>query len=172
MSAFAISQILIGMAICTDILSFQFKERKHIVSCLLISCVLIATHFMLLGHWTAAGLGLIAAARFLSSLFTTSRKAMVLFIVVTLATSVLTFEGVLSILSCCGAMVGTIASFCKEDRWLRKLMFIGTSLWLIHNVLAGSPAAVIMEIIFISSNVVGYFRFYILPQRRRLAPQD
>ena len=39
-------------------------------------------------------------------------------------------------------------------------MLIGTGLWLIHNILAGTPMAVLMEILFITSNLVGYYRFY------------
>ncbi|MEE4135689.1 MAG: YgjV family protein [Desulforhopalus sp.] len=58
MSLFALSQILVGIAICFDFLSFQFKERGRIVGCLLVSCTLISIHFMLLDHWTAACLGL------------------------------------------------------------------------------------------------------------------
>jgi uncharacterized membrane protein len=170
MSAFVISQILVGLAICTDILSFQFKERGKIVACLFCSCLLIATHFMLLQHWTAAGLGLVAAARFLTCLFSTSKKVMALFLVLTIATAIFSYEGYLSLISTTGACFGTVASFCKEDKRLRQLMFIGTSLWLIHNFFAGSPVAVVMEIIFISSNMVGYFRYYILPQKQALQP--
>jgi hypothetical protein len=170
MTDFFLSQVLIGIAICTDTLSFQFKERKHIVACLLISCTLISVHFMLLDHWTAACLGLIAAIRFTTSLFTTSKKFMTLFIVATIVTSICTFEGLLSILGCTGGVFGTVASFCKEDKLLRQLMLVGTSMWIVHNFLAGSPAAVLMELIFISSNLVGYFRFYIRPKRQILHP--
>ena len=88
MSDFLLSQILIGIAICTDTISFQFKERKKIVACLLVSCTLISAHFMLLGHWTAAFLGLIAALRFTTSLFSTSKKLMVLFIVANIVISI------------------------------------------------------------------------------------
>jgi hypothetical protein len=75
MSNFVLSQILIGIAICIDIVSFQFKERTKIVACLIVSATFISTHFMLLGHWTAAFLGLLTAARFTTSLFTTSKKS-------------------------------------------------------------------------------------------------
>ncbi len=170
MTDFFLSQVLIGIAICTDTLSFQFKERKHIVACLLVSCTLISAHFMLLNHWTAACLGLIAAIRFTTSLFTTSKKLMALFLVATIVTSIFTYEGVLSILGCTGGIFGTVASFCKEDKRLRELMLVGTILWIIHNFLAGSPGAVLMEAIFISSNLVGYFRFYIRPKRQILHP--
>jgi len=170
MSSFALSQALVGLAMCTDLLSFQFKERGKIVACLFCSCLLISAHFMLLDHWTAAGLGIIAASRFLSSLFSTSKKVMAFFLVLTIATSVLSYEGYLSILSGTGACFGTVASFCKDDKRLRQLIFIGTSLWLTHNYFAGSPAAVLMEILFLSSNLVGYFRFYILPRKQALHP--
>lgn len=170
MSDFLLSQILIGIAILTDTLSFQFKDRKKIVACLLVSCTLISVHFMLLGHWTAACLGLVAAVRFTSSIFSTSKKLMGLFVFTTIVISIFTFEGLLSILGCAGGIFGTVASFCKEDKLLRQLMLVGTSLWLVHNILAGSPGAVLMEVIFISSNVVGYFRFYILPKRQALHP--
>lgn len=170
MSLFVISQILVGIAICTDILSFQFKEKKKIVACLLFSCILISIHFVLLDHWTAACLGLLAATRFTVSLFSTSKKLMVFFVLTTIVLTAVSYEGLLSILAGTGGVFGTMASFCREDKHLRQLMLIGTSLWLIHNVLAGSPGAVLMEALFISSNLVGYFRYYIRPAKQRLDP--
>ena len=170
MSDFLLSQILIGLAICTDTISFQFKERKKIVACLLVSCTLISVHFMLLDHWTAAGLGLVGAVRFATSLFSTSKRLMGIFFAATIAVSIFTYSGLLSILGCAGGLFGTAASFCQEDKLLRQLMLIGTSLWIIHNFLAGSPGAVLMEAIFISSNLVGYFRFYIRPKGQTLYP--
>ena len=168
MSLFVLSQILIGIAICSDIISFQFKERVHVVSCFIVSCILISLHFMCLGHWTAACLGMIAAGRFITSLFSTSRIFLGLFIGITLIVSALTYEGLLSILGCTGAIFGTVASFSKEDKVLRQLMSICTSIWIIHNYIAGSPGAVLMEILFLASNLTGYFRYYIRPRKQIL----
>lgn len=170
MSPFLLSQILVGIAICFDILSFQFKEKQRIVACLLVSCILISLHFMLLDHWTAACLGLLAASRFTASLFSSSKRLMFFFILTTIVLTAVSYEGLLSLLAGTGGVFGTMASFCREDKHLRQLMAIGTGLWLIHNVLAGSPGAVLMETIFLSSNLVGYFRYYIRPQRQRLDP--
>lgn len=166
MSHFIISQILVGFAIIFDLLSFQFKERKRIVVCLMISCVLISSHFVLLGHWTAACLGLLAAIRFLTGLFSTSKKLMSVFICSSIVVSFVTFAGTLSILSCLGSVFGTTGTFCRNDKQLREFMLIGTCLWLIHNILAASPAAVLMEALFISSNLVGYYRFYLKPKKK------
>lgn len=171
MSSFALSQILVGLALCTDILSFQFKERKHIISCLLVSCILISVHFMILDHWTAAGLGLVAAARFVTSIFSTSRYFMYLFVGATWIISIVTYQGLLSILGCVAGSFGTVASFCKEDKKLRQMMLVCTVLWIVHNILAGSPGAVILEIFFLGSNIAGYYRYYIRPQKQVLSPQ-
>lgn len=161
MSPFVLSQTLVAIAICFDLLSFQFKERGRIIACLVISCTLISVHFAILGHWTAAGLGLLATLRFLTSLFTTSKRIMAIFMTATVAITIFTFNGLLSILSGSGSLFGTAGTFCRDDRRLRQLMLIGTSLWLIHNILAGTPMAVLMEILFITSNLVGYYRFYL-----------
>ena len=48
MTPFILSQILIGIAICFDLISFQLKERGKILGCLLVSCTLIGIHFALL----------------------------------------------------------------------------------------------------------------------------
>jgi Bacterial inner membrane protein len=169
MSPFILSQILVGIAIVFDILSFQFKERTKIVACLLVSCTFIATHFMILGHWTAVCLGILAALRFATSLFSTSKKVMLLFVAATIVLTAVSYNGLLSLLAGSGGCFGTVASFCKDDKRLRQLMLVGTSLWIVHNYLAGSPGAVLMEAIFIASNVVGYVRYYILPKKRTLS---
>ncbi len=160
LSVFSISQLLVGVAIGFDLLSFQFKERRRIIACLVISCLLVASHFALLGYWTATGLGLLAALRFAASLLTTSKTLMAVFIGASLVIAAVTFHGMLSILSCLGSICGTIGSFSRTDKRLRQLMLLATSLWLVHNVLAGSPTAVLMEGVFISSNLVGYYRYY------------
>jgi hypothetical protein len=168
MSSFTLSQILVGIAIISDLISFQFKEKNQIVSCLLVSCTMISLHFMLLGHWTAALLAILAAARFITCIFTSRTLYRTLFVMATVLISIFTYEGLLSVLCATGSIFGIYASFRKDDKSLRRLMAVGTSIWLIHNILAGSPGAVIMEILFLTSNLVGYLRYYIMPARQAL----
>ena len=163
MSLFFLSQVLISIAICFDLASFQFKNRKKIVGCLCCAGVLICSHFLLLKEWTAAGLMAVATIRYFTSIFTTSNRMMLFFIVFSFIVMVFTFSGVISLLSFIGSTLQTIASFSKGDKILRQLMIVGTSFWLLHNFLVGSPAAVIMELLFISSNIFGYYRFYLKP---------
>lgn len=161
MSPFIISQILVGIAICFDLISFQFKNRKYILICFISASVLISIHFILLEKWTAASLMALAVIRFTVSFFTTSLKIRNIFIALSILVSILTFQGYLSIISCLAAIFGTLGSFHKEDQQLRQLMIIASSLWILHNALSLSPLAVVMEFLFLGSNLIGYYRFYI-----------
>lgn len=169
MSNFFLSQVLVSIAICTDLISFQFKQKAQIISVLLVSATLISVHFMLLGHWTAAGLALLASVRFVVSLLVKTTYWRYIFIAATLMVAYFTYEGLLSIISTTAAVLGSWATFCPDDRQLRKIMGICTSLWIIHNIIAGSPGAVIVECLFLGSNIVGYFRYYIRPQKQSLS---
>jgi len=161
MSVFFISQVLVGIAILFDLMSFQFKERKKIVACLFAAGVLISSHFILLEQWTAASLMVIATTRYLISIFSTSPKLKWLFCGSSIVATTVTFSGLVSIISCLGSLFQTVAAFNKEDKRLRELMIVGTSFWLLHNYLIGSPTAVLMEVLFISSNLIGYYRYYV-----------
>ncbi len=168
MSVFIFSELLILVAIFFDIASFQFKKRKQIVSCLCVAGTLIFSHFILLEQWTAAGLMAIATIRYFVSIFTTSKYAMCVFLLGSLIVLVSTFMGTISFLCFIGSVFQTVASFSKNDKTLRQLMIIGTSFWLLHNTLINSPVAVVMEVLFISSNLVGYYRFYVTPRGKSL----
>lgn len=160
MSVFFISQVLVAIAIVFDLMSFQFKQRKKIVGCLFCAVILISCHFILLEQWTAACLMSIAIIRYLASMFSTAARYKYLFCVLSITASIVTYSAIASVLSCFGAVFQTIAAFNTNDKRLRELMIIGTSFWIIHNYFIGSPTAVVMEMLFLSSNLVGYYRYY------------
>ncbi|WP_413700331.1 YgjV family protein [Psychromonas sp. KJ10-10] len=160
MTPFYISQALVVIAIGFDLMSFQFKDRRKIVACLFFAVSLIASHFYLLEQWTATSLMAIATLRYLASLFSTSAKLKYLFCFASAVSATLTYSGIVSIIGFLGAFFQTIAAFNEDDKRLRELMIVGTMLWLVHNYLVGSPTAVMMEALFISSNVIGYYRYY------------
>ncbi|USD59432.1 YgjV family protein [Vibrio sp. SCSIO 43140] len=160
MTPFVLSQVLVAIAIGFDLMSFQFKDRQKIVACLFCAGILISSHFILLEQWTAASLMIIATIRYLVSIFSTSNKLKYVFCTVAIISALVTYSGLVSIISCSASIFQTVAAFNRDDRRLRELMIIGTALWLVHNYIVGSPTAVIMEVLFISSNLVGYYRYY------------
>jgi len=161
MSDFVLSQLLISIAIVFDIASFQFKKRQHILSCLSVAGVLICAHFILLSQWTAAGVMAIATVRYVISIFTAAKYYRWLFMAGAIILTIFTFSSLVSLLSLMGSLFQTAAAFNKEDKRLRQLMIIGTCFWLLHNLIIHSPLAVLMEVIFLCSNLAAYYRFYL-----------
>ena len=161
MSGFVLSQILAGAAFCSDLLSFQLKERRSILICLCVSSILLSLHFFILGRATAGAVVALSALRFAASYFTTAQSVMYAFMAAAGAALLLTFSGTLSLLACTASLVQTYASFRPGDRRLRQVMMGGTSLWIVHNALAWTPAAALIEVFFLLSNLIGYYRFYL-----------
>ncbi|MBL0622646.1 YgjV family protein [Aeromonas veronii] len=160
MSLFLWSQLVVSLALLLDLLSFQLRERRRILACLALSCVLNAGHFALLGQWSAASLLLLASVRFLVSIWLVHRILMWLFMGLACAAALATYQGLLSWIGLLATLLQTRAAFCPDDRQLRRRMLLGTLCWLGNNLLVGSPVAALMEGLFLVSNLVGYYRHY------------
>ncbi|MCW4443746.1 YgjV family protein [Vibrio splendidus] len=161
MSFFIASQILVGLASLFDIASFQFKSRTKLLATLTISALLIAAHFALLQEWTAACLLVIGACRYFAGIFISDPRMKWLFYFVTVLGTILTFSDLVTTLSCIGSLLHTKASFTANDKLMRWLMVIGTLVWVAHDILVGSPVAVLLGVLFIISSGVGYYRLHI-----------
>jgi len=161
MTNFAISQALIVIAFLFDLVSFQIKRRKYILICLTCASTLIGTHFILLNNLTAACLSFIAGTRFLVASFSKNKLWLYFFIIVTVLLFTYTYFRPLSLFALSASILASIASFQSNDKRLRLTMMLCTSLWIFHNILAKTPAAVALESFFLCSNLIGYYRFYV-----------
>lgn len=103
---------------------------------------------------------LIAAVRYFYCIFNPSQWAMLGFMLLSTVAVILTWQGWLSGLALLATLIQTFASFQPRDMLLRLFMVFGTALWISHNLLVGSPMAVLMECLFLLSNLVGLWRFY------------
>jgi hypothetical protein len=160
LSPFVVSQILAGMAFALGLASFQFKPRHLILLCLVGSTLLNSAHFFLLEKPGPATLMLLTGIRYLAALSTANRQVMYFFFLITLGSFLLTFKSPLSFLALLGSFVGTYGSFHPSDRGIRLFFMGGNLIWLIHNTLAATPVAAIMEAAFLTSSVLGYWRFH------------
>lgn len=158
---FILSQCLVVVATLLDLISFQFKSRQLILLCLFSSVLLTAAHFFVLGNTSAGLLMLIAAVRYFYCAFYRSHWVMLGFMIICCIGVYLTANSWVSVVALVATLLQTYASFSKSDLRLRQLMIVGTSFWIAHNLLVGSPMAVFMESIFLTSNLGGLYRFYI-----------
>ncbi len=161
---FILSQCLVAIATLLDLASFQFKQRQVILACLFSSVLLTSVHFMLLENFSAASLMLIAALRYGYCIFARKSWVMIAFMLLSIGAVVFTWQSWVSFIALSATLLQTYASFQGKDFTLRILMIVGTIGWIVHNILVFSPLAVLMETVFLISNLVGLWRFYAHPK--------
>ncbi len=168
MSDFVISQTLVGFAILLDTASFQFKKREHVLFILFVSGGFIGFHFYLLEQYTPSALILISMTRYLLSIFWTTNVLKYLFLSASLTATLFTYSGVISILAFCGTTCHTFGAFSPDNKVMRLWMVLGTLLWIVHNFIVWTPMGVLMEVLFLGSNLLGYYRLYLKNQHYSL----
>lgn len=162
MTFFFLSQILAALAFVSDVASFQFKQRKHILLCLLFSTVLLTLHFCLLQSYLSAGVVFLSMVRIFIAYFRTDRWLIYFFSIVTALFFVWIHDFSLSgFLALVAGIFFSVAAFQKTDQYLRIFTFCGMVFWIPHVVFVGSPMGVFVECFFLLSNLVGYFRYYL-----------
>lgn len=160
MNPFMLSQCLVALALLCDLAAFQCRVRHRVLGLLALSCSLNAAHFALLGYWPAVGLLLVAALRFAVGVRVRGRGWMLGFMALSTLVACLGYQGPLTGLTLAASLLQTWAAFCPDDRHLRRRMVLGTLCWMGNNLLVGSPVALLMESLFLLSNLVGYWRHY------------
>ncbi len=158
MTPFILSQILAGLTLITGMTAFQFKERRHILLGWCVAASLAAAHFFILGRREAGMLITVTALRFLVSSFTTDARLMYLFLALSVAGFTLTYSSPVSFLALTATLIGTYGSFHGTEKAVRYTMMVTEVLWATHNLIIWSPVAVIMEVLFFSSNLIGLLR--------------
>ncbi|WP_164852192.1 YgjV family protein [Rheinheimera riviphila] len=166
-----LSQLLALFAFVAGISAFQLQQRQPILLCWFLSAALNASHFMVLGQLAAALFVGFTAIRFLVAAYYPKPILMWLFIVLSTLLLWLTYQSPLQLLPFLAAIVGTIGSFQQKVLLVRTCMAIGACAWIYHNILVGSPVAVMMELAFLASNLVGFLRQRRKEQAQQPAPQ-
>lgn len=69
MNSFITSQVLIAIARLLYLASFQFKERKHVLTCIIAAAYFIGAHFFFLDRATAGLLPCLTGTRVMTALF-------------------------------------------------------------------------------------------------------
>ncbi len=85
---------------------------------------------------------------------------MYLFLIAVFGTAIFTFDGYLTLLAIGGSTLSTIGTFQDTDLKLRAYKVPSTMLWITHNALVPTPMGVLIECMFLGSNLLGFYRFY------------
>jgi hypothetical protein len=161
MSDFALSQLIVAIALLFDLSSVQMQERRHLIIGQMIAGSLIATHFFLLDQITAGCMFTLGAIRLLISLKWQGKTVRLTFYALIILAAAWTSVGLISVIACLASLTMATGAFSTSLKKLRLYFITGSSIWLLHNLMAWTPVGIVMEILFLSSNLLGYYRFFI-----------
>lgn len=138
----------------SDICSFQFKERKKILIFFIISSFCIALQYVFLERYVPACISFLAVVRFFVSYHSTNKKWILLFIPASVCITFLFFKDYLDFLILLASILATLSVFQKNDKYLRLIMMGATLCFIIYNLIIFTPIGLLLESIFLGSNLV------------------
>ncbi len=153
---------IVGTAIF--FLSYQFKNNKTLFRVQFLSYLIYTVHLLLLGAVTG---GVSYAINTLRSFclgsdvsFLKSKRMCSIICALQILTLVLTWTGWISILPVAANIAATIGGYTKNPQKIRAAgIFINSPLWIIYNILVGSLAGILDEIVSEASMIISVIRY-------------
>ncbi len=168
-----IAQIIGVIAMMFNILSYQGKKPKTVITLQLCGATFFSINFLLLGAAVGGILNILAAIRALVFFFGDKLKAnriswLITFIASYISVYILNFTVfgkqptafnlIIEILPVIGMLALNIGYRFKDSAKIRRCGLISSPAWLIYNIVAGSWGAIICESFTLISIFVGMFR--------------
>ncbi len=152
---------------------FQQNDRKRILVCQTIGNSFFCIHYLLLGTYTGSVLNAISATRAViynnrDKKFFGSPAWLWLFIGVSAAAGVLTWEGPISVLPTLGMIIGSVSVWVKKPRYIRILSFIPSPMWMTYNIVSHSIPGILTEAFVMTSIAISIVRYDILKKEEKL----
>lgn len=138
-----------------------FASRRHALISQVAGSLCWGCHYGLLGAWSAAGMAMLSAVQSASAIPGRSRTTMIVFGLATLGigiVAVVTWAGVISGLAALGLGLQTLSRWQRLRRPMLLLAFGAGSCWLAHDILIGSPLAILADVVAMGMRVWGMRR--------------
>ena len=150
-----------GTAMC--FFMFVARKRRTILLGKFTCDVLWTLHYGLIGAYSGAALNVLAMGR--ETVFynkdkkwASSRLWLYLFVALTIGSSLMTWEGPLSLLPMTGSCCAVISFWCTKPLHIRLLAIPAQLLWLIYGILHMSLPSIVSNIIALTAIGIGLYR--------------
>ena len=114
--------------------------------------------YFLLGAYTGSLISLLGATRAYTFSKTNNKFFLVLFLSLYIIASVITFDGIISIIPLSAALIYTMVTWNKEEKNIRLFSILVFVLWFIYDVLIKAYVSSITDIVLIISNSVALYK--------------
>ena len=152
------AQILGILSFLLGVYAYYQKDDTKLKIYITLMFIAHGAHFYLLGAQVAALLCIISVLRTVLSIFYHSVYLALVFIAITLLTGYLSYESYFDIIVIIASVIGIYSFICLQGIKLRIFILIGSTLWLINNILVGSIGGTLMELFVISTNLLTMYR--------------
>lgn len=163
---FTIAQIIGFIALAFNVSTFQAKRHRTMMSLQIVVATLYSVHFFMLGALTGAALavaGLIRSIVFRKVVPINATKRSLWPLLITqaigLIAAIVTWQDWRSLLALVGWQAMTLAFWQRREQRVRQFGLASSPPWLIYDLLYGSMAGVLNEVLCSSSVIVGLWRF-------------
>jgi len=157
------AQIVGIFGIVLSLLSFQLKKRKFIMLFQMTASLMFSAQLFMVGAITGGCLDLISFIRTLifannGKKWASSPLWLVGFILVMIATGIMTWENGWSILPIMGSILSTVALWMKKEKHIRLVSLMVGPCWMVYNTVKGAYTGALSEVIAMTSIVIGLLR--------------
>lgn len=168
------AQIVGFVAVGTFLLSYQLKQRKHIVFVNAVSSVLYVVQYALLGAFDGAVIDTISAVSTLAATRKENTRIkkyagilIVAFDLTIFAAGMALYRNVFSLCSIAGAILQVSALWLSKERDIRLVSFLGAPCWLVFNLSSHAYGAALGSLLSMVSIASAIYRYDIAPTRER-----
>ena len=162
---YILSQILVSFSDLFCIISMLSNKKKNVVLFLIVSTILFASHYICLGGWTGAAIAFIELA-FLIIMYLLEVKSKTKFnplvttitIVVTVAVSVLTWGGWISVLPMFAMVIYLITMMFKNVVIVKSGAFIRIALNAVYMFLLASYFGAGLSLVILGFTIYGIIK--------------
>ncbi|AMC99490.1 YgjV family protein [Halomonas chromatireducens] len=145
-------QLLGGVAALLGVFAFQCRQDVRMLLLLAGSCLVWSLHFLMLAQPTAALLNLITAVRNLVGIRYRGAWLAGSFITLYLVSGGVSWRSAWDLLPVIAVVTGSIGVFFLQGLSRRSALLVGSLLWLVFNLQAGSVPGVIVMATDAASN--------------------
>lgn len=163
MTAFIAAQIIGAIGVLIAISVFQANKRPQMLKLGILASVFHIAQFILLGAYTGVAMHLIGGLRTYTFFKVKPNKhhvwILIFFLLIAVFATFVTWQGPISLLALAGNMCGGIATWQKKPKLIRRWALGAPPFWFTYNALNGAIPGMILEVIMLTSNLIGEYRY-------------
>ena len=148
------AQLIGFIPLILSLVTFALSKREHILISKLFSDLTSAIHFFMLGQGTGGAICTVNTARDFVFYHKTKKWAShitvpITFGVLTLASSIIQWQGVYSLLPTIGSLLALVGFWFNDPRKVKLINLPAIALWLMYSIIVGSISTTLINLISI-----------------------